>query len=373
MDAERLIEFAERLARVASVGGGPHALAHAIASELGVSVLVEDEHHNHLAAAGNAVALPASLREANGQAGLTLPIRAGEAEVGWLGAFGPAAAAQGHLLRLAASTMAVELVRAGSGPQSRRRSFWEKLAAGIDREPSIVREEAAACGVTLASHFISVVLELEPNATADERSQLRALGTSLVPGSDTEAVLLERDGTVTLLAPAARDVDAANLRTAATMLPRTALKRHVDLHFTGGVSTRRPVVEIAVTVNEAATALGIGRRIFGAGHVNAYEDLGVYPLLFEGADAAQLRAFSKRALEPLRAYDEKHQTELLRTLRVYFAAGENVKTASEELNVHRHTVFYRLRQISEISGRKLDSQHDQLTLRMAIAIDALTS
>ena len=39
--------------------------------------------------------------------------------------------------------------------------------------------------------------------------------------------------------------------------------------------------------------------------------------------------------------------------------------------VHRHTVFYRLRQISEISGHDLDSAHDQLTLRTAMAIDAL--
>jgi purine catabolism regulator len=73
----------------------------------------------------------------------------------------------------------------------------------------------------------------------------------------------------------------------------------------------------------------------------------------------------------LRAYDEKHQTELERTLRLYFATGQNVKTAAADLNVHRHTVFYRLRQIAEISGRSLESAHDQLTLRLAIAIDAL--
>ena len=48
-----------------------------------------------------------------------------------------------------------------------------------------------------------------------------------------------------------------------------------------------------------------------------------------------------------------------------------MKTTASVLNVHRHTVFYRLRQISEISGRSLESAHDQLTLRLAIAIDAL--
>jgi purine catabolism regulator len=103
-----------------------------------------------------------------------------------------------------------------------------------------------------------------------------------------------------------------------------------------------------------------------------YDDLGVYPLLLRGgATSAELKAFSDRILAPLRAYDEKHQTELIRTLRLYFEVGQNVKTAAAELSVHRHTVFYRLRQIAEISNNDLDSAHDQLTLRTAMAIDAL--
>ena len=91
----------------------------------------------------------------------------------------------------------------------------------------------------------------------------------------------------------------------------------------------------------------------------------------EGADVERLRAFAVLTLAPLRAYDEKHQTELERTLKLYFKVGQNVKTAAEQLNVHRHTVFYRLRQIAEITGRSLESPHDQLTLRLAVAIDEL--
>ncbi len=105
-----------------------------------------------------------------------------------------------------------------------------------------------------------------------------------------------------------------------------------------------------------------------------YEDLGVYPLLLRGGvEVEEWRDFSDRILSPIRAYDEKHQTELIRTLRLYFEVGQNVKTAAAELSVHRHTVFYRLRQIAEISGHDLDSPHDQLTLRTAMAIDAINA
>ena len=99
----------------------------------------------------------------------------------------------------------------------------------------------------------------------------------------------------------------------------------------------------------------------------------MYPLLLRGASKEELATFGERILEPLRAYDEKHQTELVRTLQLYFDVGQNVKTAAEKLSVHRHTVFYRLRQINEIAGVEMDNPHDQLTLRTAMQTPARRS
>jgi len=118
----------------------------------------------------------------------------------------------------------------------------------------------------------------------------------------------------------------------------------------------------------------IARRLFGSSRVISYDELGAYPLLLRGGSSREdLRGFAQRVLQPLRAYDEKHQSELLRTLSLYFSVGQNVKTAAAELSVHRHTVVYRLRQIAEISSLALDNAHDQLTLRTALAIDALST
>ena len=62
--------------------------------------------------------------------------------------------------------------------------------------------------------------------------------------------------------------------------------------------------------------------MFGGGKVMPYEELGIYPLLHRGgAQREEWKAFAERVLEPLRAYDEKHQTELVRTLRLFFDVG----------------------------------------------------
>lgn len=381
MTPEELVGFAEDLARIAASGGGPKALAGHLAKRANVGVLVEDSQWRHLAAAGGA-GLPASVapllepnvsndfqKLRNGYAGRTVAIASGGTQLGRLSIFG-----EGDLdacefaVRLAASAIAVELARELGAQPGRKRTFWEGLASQSYHDAAAARDDAASRGIALASHYVAVALEIDDaDAGAVRSSVLDALR-----GGEGDQGVIERNGALVVFVPASREVDASNTRAAAGLLQRNLQKKHEGARVTGGVGTRTAALDAHKTLAEAEAALAIARRLHGSGHVGVYEELGAYPLLFSGADAAEMREFARRILAPLRAYDEKHQTELERTLRLYFSVGENVKTAAAELNVHRHTVFYRLRQIGEICGCKLDDPHDQLTLRMAIGIDAVT-
>jgi purine catabolism regulator len=202
-------------------------------------------------------------------------------------------------------------------------------------------------------------------------SELRALAGEAFRSTDGAMGMLERGVTLFVFVPATRGVDADNARTAAGLLPKAAARRKMQARISGGTGTAVAPSALRESADAAEAALAIGRRVFGGGHVSAYDELGAYRLLYEGADVNRLRAFAAETLAPLRAYDEQHQTELERTLKLYFEVGQNVKDAATRLYVHRHTVFYRLRQIGEICARALDSPHGQLTLRLAVAIDEL--
>jgi DNA-binding PucR family transcriptional regulator len=376
MTPDRIVEFTEDLARVAAAGGGPKALAAQLSETAGVAVLIEDAEWRHLAAAGKG-SLPASARGlADGQA-RTVPIAAGATQLGYLSVFPGAKGADADLtwmIRLAAAAIGLELAREADGGRSRRRTFWERLTTGAYHDLSSARDDANARGITLAAQYVCVALEAEPGPGDDQSpalAELRVLAADTFRSSDADVGIIERGVTLVVLVPAAREVDAENTKTAALLLPKSAAKRKSTLRLAGGVSAAYATLAAQRAVTDAEAALAIARRIYGIGHVAAHDELGAYPLLYGGASIEQLQAFAKDVLAPLRAYDEKHQTELERTLALYFHMGQNVKTTSTHLNVHRHTVFYRLRQITEISGRSLESAHDQLTIRFAIAIDAL--
>jgi DNA-binding PucR family transcriptional regulator len=375
--SERIVEFAEGLARIAAAGGGPKALAAHLAAQTGGGVLLEDAQWRHLAAAGSSD-LPASARAVveSGAPGRCVRVVAGSTHLGWLSMFAGPDDAGEHLLRLTAAAIAVELARDAGTGRGRRRTFWERLLAGAYHDASAARDDAAAHGVAPAAAYLAIALEAESAAEPHrpaEPAELRALATGVFRAPDADTGFLERGAALLVFVPATREVDASNARTAAKLLPKSASKRRTQLRISGGVGRVETLLALQTSAQSALAALDIGRRIYGPGYVSAYDELGSYPLLYEGANVARMARYAQSVLAPLRAYDEKHQTELERTLKLYFAVGENVKTAAAQLNVHRHTIFYRLRQIGEICGCSLESPHDQLTLRMAVAIDALHS
>jgi purine catabolism regulator len=387
MTPGRIVEFAEELGRIAAGGGGVAALTAHLAQAAQATVLVEDAQWHNLAAAGAASA-PATARDLfdaanlenrmprrhrNGRPGLSISLLAGQTLLGWLSIFASADADIDAFARLGASAIALELIRDRSPGTTRRRLFWERLLDGAHGSASAARNDAAGSGIDLAPHYVVITLEAAAadGGAAEATDALRKLAGAAFHASETEVGVVARNGRLVVIVPARREVDAENTQTAATLLPKTALRAKNAVRFCGGVSPAAAAADVPRAFGEAETALEIARRVFGDGRVAAYRDLGIYPLLFEGAGVEALRTFAREALAPLREYDEKHQSELERTLRIYFSAGQNVKTASATLNVHRHTVFYRLRQISEITGRSFDDAHDQLTLRLAIAIDAL--
>ncbi len=376
MTPDRIVEFAEDFARVAAAGGGAKALAAHLSDAAGVGVLVEDAEWRHVATAGKG-SLPATARGLRNGSAHTVPIAAGPNQLGYLSVFpGPDGVDEdlGWIVRLAAAAIALELARETDGGRSRRRTFWERLLGGAYHELSSAREDANARGITLVPHYVCLALEAEAGVDEDHASalgELRALCADTFRSSEADLGIIERGVTLVVLLPATRAVDAENAKTAALLLPKSAAKRKPGLRIAGGVSASVSALEAQRGLRSAQAALAIARRIYGVGRVAAFDDLGAYPLLYAGASTDELLSLARRVLAPLRAYDEKHQTELERTLALYFSTGQNVKTTASELNVHRHTVFYRLRQINEISGRSLESAHDQLTLRLAIAINAL--
>ena len=81
---------------------------------------------------------------------------------------------------------------------------------------------------------------------------------------------------------------------------------------------------------------------------------------------AELQRFYAETVEPLVAYDEQYETDLVRTLETFLEADGNVAGTAQRLFTHRHTIYYRLERVRELSGLDVSSSDGREKLSLGL-------
>ena len=168
---------------------------------------------------------------------------------------------------------------------------------------------------------------------------------------------------------------------------RTALARHVLLRcgeriknlpvHAGLGEPRESPEQVIESYREAESALQVGQRLAGTSgledRVHVFSALGVPRLLFALSQERPeiLRAFKDDVIGPIIAYDAGRGTELLKTLKAYIECDGNVSEVAELIHVHKHTVRYRLRRITELTGLDVTKFEDAAQIYLAVRANEL--
>ena len=100
----------------------------------------------------------------------------------------------------------------------------------------------------------------------------------------------------------------------------------------------------------------------------AFEDTGAYRLLLPAMseDPAELQRFYAETVEPLIAYDDQYETDLVQTVEAFLDADGNVAGTAQRLFTHRHTIRYRLERVKELSGLDVGSTDGREKLSLGL-------
>ncbi|GLW21666.1 hypothetical protein Mame01_17090 [Microbispora amethystogenes] len=118
-------------------------------------------------------------------------------------------------------------------------------------------------------------------------------------------------------------------------------------------------VDLAVGLDQARRALA------SASPVARFTELagqGLLSLLDPDAAAS----FAAAILAPLREYGSR--ADLVESLRAYLASNGHWDAAAQRLGVHRHTLRYRMKRVSELLGRDLDDPAVRAELWIALSL-----
>ncbi|MEU9034923.1 helix-turn-helix domain-containing protein [Streptomyces sp. NPDC048352] len=81
------------------------------------------------------------------------------------------------------------------------------------------------------------------------------------------------------------------------------------------------------------------------------------------------RAFSRRLLAPLHAYDRRYHSELVPTLRSFLEHDGSWARCGEALHLHVNSLRYRINRIESLTGRDLARLEDKMDFAAALRMD----
>jgi sugar diacid utilization regulator len=363
----------DRLVEAVESGAGLPAVARAAAKLLGASVALIDRSSAVLAVAG---ASPDQERKllSGGEGVTAVELRVADSAVGELryrgkGAPDPAIA------RMVTTLLALELERSRSPEWESEEVAGAFVDAVLERQVTDrgdIVARAAELGADLEPGAGVLILRAAPRAaqTGEWRARvltlvLRAL-RSLAPGSLASA----QGGGETAAAEVAVIVPAPGdeqLARAATGLARELEDSLAGFHLTIGRSRRAgDPVDLYRSGSEARLAVNVGEA--ESRPLLAFEDTGSYRLLLPAMseDPRELERFYAETIEPLSAYDDQYETELVATVEAYLDNDGNVAATAKQLFTHRHTIRYRLERVKELCGHDVSATEGREKLGLGL-------
>lgn len=426
-ELERALAVRDRLTALALQDGNHQAMVGALAEITGNAVVLEDRFLHQIAAAGAVDEVVGGTRQGtvdvalrdrrlsellrllgedpgpvywprHSQAGMpcahvTVPVSLSGEALGYLSILEhqrPLDALDLVVAREAAVALALDFTKERARQEVRRQlhsDFLEQLCRGVDVDEQ-VEKRAHYLGWDVARRHRALIVALDPEASGDTGD---AQGKARSPSAAAEGRLLDAvaafaycDSPETLVAARAgravivwlspSDGEVEDLEHA------LAFARRVQDEVRQRLCPRLRGCSIGVgraydglpgvrdSVQEAEEAPRVLHSFGGTSGVIAFERIGIYALLAKVADRDSLAACAAQVLGPVRQYDIKHGGSLLPTLACYLHHGNNLRLAAARLNIHPHTLRYRLDRVRALA--QLDPE-DCLSAQLALKILAL--
>ncbi|MGW4485970.1 helix-turn-helix domain-containing protein [Amycolatopsis sp. NPDC004368] len=358
----RADEAHDRLMDLVLRGGDLPEVAAEVAGVLRGRIAVHDASGELLAGSALSFSSPAVVSSlGSGRAESTADtwvcaVRAGQELLGSLTLAGrpELAGADRRLFERAAVVTALLLMLRRSVAQAEdevRGELLTDLLTSPERNPASLTARARRLGVDLSAPHVVLV------AHAPGISR-RGLASACARHGDLVGVHAEQ---VVALAPP--EVAAAKVA--------RELKSVVDCPVTvGAAGPAAGPAALASAYAEAvrcvSTLLALGREGDGA----AMAELGFLGVLL--GRHADLSAYVTATLGPVLDYDARRGTDLVGTLRAYFAAGGNLARAKDELHVHVNTVVQRLDRVSALLGEDWREPERALEIQLALRVQRLS-
>jgi sugar diacid utilization regulator len=257
------------------------------------------------------------------------------------------------------------------GTRAHARLFHALISDNFDSELELQRQALALNTPIVPGGYVAIVCKLVIGNRDSERGgqSLAEVGASLdVPRG---GLLHATDpSTLVVLWPTEKPSDLDAARQFVVHLQEEAVQRSgaARVRVRAGIGGHHPGLHgVSRSYLEAQQAIEVGRRLRPDSIATGHDEVIPHLVLTQNPQLAE--RFVTHSLGRLTDPKLRNKEQLLETLEAYLGRG-SVKEAAAALNLHRHTVLYRLEKLRELLG-DLDAPATRLRLQLALDLRKL--
>ena len=258
------------------------------------------------------------------------------------------------------------------GTRARARLFHALISDNFDSELEL-QKQALALNMPIApTGYVAAVCKLIiANREGEQGGEGLAEVAASLPLPHGAIHHATDPTTLVILWPAESAADVEGARQLVMSLQTEAVKRSgtARARVRAGIGGYHAGLRgISGSYLEAQQALEVGRKLRPEAILHQHDE--VIPQLVLAQNPRLAERFVQHSLGRLLDAKTRNREQLLATLQAYLACG-TVKDAATALNLHRHTVLYRLDKLRELLGGDLDTPSRMLRLQLALDLRKL--
>ncbi len=251
---------------------------------------------------------------------------------------------------------------------------YDLLHKRLQHPESETLQEAAMLGIDLAQPRLVVIVYIEPfahylvhepqhphhaekktaqlgNVPGEQRQQIRAqlldhLHQVMPPNENNVYSFVDDPRLVALVVTDPKALDARRKQITHNFQQFIDMfHTSIGVHLSAGIGYYYPQwQDLAQSCTDAERALDIGRKLYGPGRVYGMLDLGLAAYVSEERQQTKID-MANRMLRSL-----LNEPDLIKTLDTFLKADLSPSRTAEQLDIHRHTLSYRLDKIANLTG-----------------------
>src|SRR5713226_2617971 len=258
------------------------------------------------------------------------------------------------------------------GTRARARLFHALISDNFDSELELQKQALALNMPIAATGYVAVVSKLVVGKSDGARGG-EALGEVAGSLEVPRGVIhhVTDPSTLVTLWPAESAAQAEGARQFVAQLNKEAVSRSgtARARVRAGIGGYHPGLRgISRSYLEAQQAIEAGRKLRPEALAHGHDEVIPHLVLTQNPRLAEPSV--SHSLNPLLDKKTRNREQLLDTLEAYLTYA-SVKDAAAALNLHRHTVLFRLDKLRDLLGAELDTPASRLRLQLALDLRKL--